>query len=235
MSLPHLDCLPNEKAADKLVLQTLEDYATSHPHIDILEAGCGRRWPYKLDGFDYRLTGIDIDAEALRIRKEDVGDLDEIVHSDLHKARFSEAQFDVIYSSYVLEHVYGVDALLGLFHKWLKPGGLLVIKVPDYQSVYGLITRITPHKFHIFYKRYFRGLRNAGKPGYGPYPTVHERAIARGPFHEFLSSNAMTMLQERGYGTLPGMQKHVSNTIGALTFGAYAGGHYNLLYISQKA
>ena len=43
--------------------------------LQILEAGCGRAWPLNLDGVDYRLTGIDLDANALKSRVESVGDL----------------------------------------------------------------------------------------------------------------------------------------------------------------
>jgi hypothetical protein len=51
--------------------------------LEILEAGCGRSWPLELAGIDYRLTGIDLDAEALRLRVKSVGDLHEAIVGDL--------------------------------------------------------------------------------------------------------------------------------------------------------
>ena len=32
--------------------------------LQILEAGCGRRWPLNLSGLQYKITGVDIDKTA---------------------------------------------------------------------------------------------------------------------------------------------------------------------------
>ena len=224
----------NERAVDEVVLDRLNEFAQSRGPLEILEAGCGRRWPYKLDGIDFRLTGVDVDEDALRIRKDTIGDLDTIMVGDLRDRLFEKDQFDVIYSSYVLEHVEGVDAVIENFSEWLKPGGLLIIKVPDYESVYGFFTRITPHWFHIFYKRYLRGLKNAGKPGFGPYPTIHEKVIARAPFKQATQKLDMEMVEELGYGTLPTAQQLFTRIVSMLTLGKLAGDHYNLLYVVKS-
>ena len=68
MKSEKLRIVRNERAADEFVIQCLRDHAQAHGRLDVLEAGCGRRWPYDLDEFDMHLTGIDVDEEALRIR-----------------------------------------------------------------------------------------------------------------------------------------------------------------------
>jgi hypothetical protein len=37
--------------------------------LNILEAGCGRHWPYDLTEIKHTLTGVDVDKEALEARK----------------------------------------------------------------------------------------------------------------------------------------------------------------------
>ena len=41
--------------------------------LQILEAGCGRKWPIDLSGVRYRLTGVDLDAKALEAVKTTSG------------------------------------------------------------------------------------------------------------------------------------------------------------------
>ncbi|WP_247649837.1 class I SAM-dependent methyltransferase [Mycobacterium ulcerans] len=107
--------------------------------LEILEAGCGLEWPINLDGIDYRLTGIDLNADALQRRVEKVGDLDEANLGDLTvKGTIPPGRYDVIYSSFVLEHIHDAEAALALMFDGLKPGGLLLLRIPDRDAAYGL-------------------------------------------------------------------------------------------------
>lgn len=160
--------------------------------ITILEAGCGRRWPLTLS-VQYRLVGVDPDAEALRARVAAHGDLDEYQINTLNDARFPERSFDVIYCSYVLEHVVGVEEVLENFARWIKPGGLLVLRIPDDRSVYGFLARTTPHWVHVLAKKYIFGLRNAGRPGFGPYPVVYERAMSLEALRRYCARRGYSM------------------------------------------
>lgn len=51
--------------------------------VRILDAGCGRMWSWDLGSLPYHLTGLDSDAEALRLRVEVLGDLDTAIVGDL--------------------------------------------------------------------------------------------------------------------------------------------------------
>ena len=153
--------------------------------LHFLEAGCGRKWPLKLCGVEYLLDGVDIDKNALEIRKNKVKDLDKAILGDLRCVNLKENEYDVIYCSYVLEHIQNAKEVLINFHRWLKPGGLLILKIPDRNSVFGYITRITPLWIHIAYKKYIRGNRHAGKTGFDPYPTFHDSVISREGIHKY--------------------------------------------------
>jgi 2-polyprenyl-3-methyl-5-hydroxy-6-metoxy-1,4-benzoquinol methylase len=86
--------------------------------LNILEAGCGRRWPFDLAGTEYRLTGVDLDQAALEIRKTRERDLHEAIHGDLRTVALPAGAYDVIYNSYVLEHVDGAEQVLRNFLLW---------------------------------------------------------------------------------------------------------------------
>ena len=139
--------------------------------LRVLDAGCGRMWNWDLGDVDMHLTGIDEDAEALRLRVEVKKDLDEAIVGDLRTVPLDDEAYDLVHSAYVLEHVSGAELVLDRMLAALRPGGLMVIKVPDGDSVYGWITRMTPHWVHVKYKRWIRRKKLAGTPGHGPYPS----------------------------------------------------------------
>ena len=166
--------------------------------IEILEAGCGRKWALNIEKVPFRLIGIDQDAAALENRKNVIRDLDEVLVGDLKSAQFAEQQFDVIYSSFVLEHVSGAAEVLDNFRQWLKPGGLMILKFPDKHSVFGFLTRMTPHWMHVAWKKYVQGVPNAGKPGFDPYPTFYDAVVSRKGMHEYCHDNGLTIEVEVG-------------------------------------
>jgi SAM-dependent methyltransferase len=234
MRLPPIPVLPDEPAVDEIVRARIRSYARAKEPIHILEAGCGRRWPYRFDDVDFVLTGVDLDADALRIRQEERRDLHAAVLGDLRTVSFDQHSFDIIYSAYVLEHVPQTERVLLNFLGWIKPGGLIILKFPDRDSVYGFITRITPHRAHIVYKRYLAGKPNAGKSGFGPYPTVHEPIIGRERFESFARAQGMRVEAAYGYGTLPSFQRLGTRLVAALSGGRLTAKYYNLMYILES-
>ncbi len=93
----------------------IKQKAISKGILNILEAGCGTRWALDLEGVDYTLMGVDIDKNALDIRKNNQRDLDIAIIGDLCNVRLRDNEYDVIYSSYVLEHVNGAEGVLENF------------------------------------------------------------------------------------------------------------------------
>ena len=136
--------------------------------LEILEAGCGRKWALDLDGVDYRLTGIDLDACAMESRLETEGDLNEAIVADLSvPGSIEEGRYDVIFSSYVLEHIRDAEIALENMVNGLKSGGILLLRIPDRESAQGWTVRHTPFSVHVAYYRYIVGYRDAGSPVMG--------------------------------------------------------------------
>lgn len=209
--------------------------------LQILEAGCGQKWGINLEGITYYLTGVDLDKKALEIRKNIINDLHEIIEGDLRIVELQQNYYDVIYNSFVLEHVKGAEKVLTNFISWLKPGGIIILHIPDPYSVWGFITRSTPHWFHVLFYRYILGFSNAGRVGYGPYPVYYDLVVSRKGIREFCAKNDLTIIAEYGDGySRPGqgitrVLIHLFKRIAsALSVGVLSSRHTNLAYVIQK-
>lgn len=239
----HLELIDSQRQEDELIEKFIRDMSDGCRPLDILEAGCGREWPFQLDDVDHVLTGIDRDRAALDIRKNTVADLDESIEGDLCFIDLPANRYDVIYCSFVLEHIEQADLVIENFVKWVKPNGLIIIKIPDPYSVYGFITRTTPHWFHVFFYRFFLESTTAGKPGYPPYPTYYNPIVSRRGIRKFCenSSNKLTLDAEYGDGFLrpgTGAKKILIHAIkkifNLLSLGTLSDRHTNLLYLLRK-
>lgn len=200
--------------------------------FNILEAGCGRKWPFEKGG--HTITGIDLDAIALEHRASVQKDLDRAVVGDLREVDLPPQSYDVIYCSFVLEHLDGARPVLDKFVRALKPGGLLMLTFPDRDSVYGFFTRITPLWVHVLYKRYVHGHKNAGRPGFPPYETYYDSVIARREFLSYTRDKALLVREEYGFIGVPAAVKAFIRVAGALSLGRLASRHVNLMYVLQK-
>jgi SAM-dependent methyltransferase len=224
--------LPELEVIDRAQVRQIMARYMRGKSLNILEAGCGRKWFFNKG--DHTITGVDMDPDAREHRKNVKKDLDRAVLGDLRTVPLPPGSYDVIYSSFVLEHLDGAEGVLDRFVKALRPGGLLMLAFPDRDSVYGFFTRITPFWFHVFYKKYFEGYQNAGKPGFSPFPTHHDEVIARGNFLDNCANNGLSVREEYGFHTVPRMVLRFIRIVGWLSFGKLASRHVNLMCLLQK-
>ena len=225
----------------KVIEQFIKQEALVKPNLKILEAGCGRMWRLELNDIKYELHGLDINKFALEKRKNIVKDLDKIILGDLRFVDLKKEEYDIIYSSYVLEHIQNAKMVVDNFAKWLKPGGLLILIIPDRNTVFGFLTRITPFWFHIMFKKYVKKNKNAGKLGFGPYPTFHEPIISRKGIHKYCKNSRFTIMAEYGHSfdlVGPGVAKLFirlfAKSISILTFGSLPWKYGGLTFILKN-
>ncbi len=100
----------------------VEAHARGRPRLKVLEAGCGREWYLRPEGVELEITGIDLDRAALEHRRDVRRDLHRAIHGDLKTAELPPGAYDVVYSSFVLEHVEGAETALELFSKAARAG-----------------------------------------------------------------------------------------------------------------
>ena len=169
-------------------LKELERYilreASSKASLKILEAGCGREWHLRPEGVKLEITGVDLDRNALEYRKNEQKDLQEAIVGDLRTASLPARAFDIVYSSFVLEHIDGAEQALDNIVRALKPNGLLIVRVPDLQGAQTFLARKMPRCAAIAYYRYAWNIKQAGQPGFAPYETYYDPVISSPGFHD---------------------------------------------------
>lgn len=100
----------------------------------ILDIGCGRGYflmacrehGYEVEGFDVSDDVAEYVRNTLKIP---------VVTGDIQSPEFQEGSFDVVTFWHALEHMEDPHAYVDRASRLLKEGGLLVIDVPNYQSM----------------------------------------------------------------------------------------------------
>ena len=99
----------------RLLEKTLSEKQLMGCHCTSYKAGCGQFWPLDLKDIQFTLAGNDIDGAVLHLRKAKHNDLDEMIVGDLRFLDLKKHRYDVIYNSYVLEHIDGAEGYGKLF------------------------------------------------------------------------------------------------------------------------
>jgi 2-polyprenyl-3-methyl-5-hydroxy-6-metoxy-1,4-benzoquinol methylase len=133
---------------------------------ELLDIGCGvgplRRW---LDRERFRITGLEWSEEAAALCR---GNYDACrVGSVEEEWPFREAAFDGVHAGAILEHVFDWHAPLNQANRVLRPGGQLVVSVPNlryWKEIRRLIRGKQPHwmsemlHIHAYTPKFLRDL-----------------------------------------------------------------------------
>jgi SAM-dependent methyltransferase len=167
----------------------LEGLLAERPRIDVYEAGGGSatRLPAGVRA-RARYTVVDLSPE--QIEKCDYAD--EKAVGDCTVWRRPDS-FDLVVAHHLLEHVPDVQAALENFAVSLRPGGIIAITSPRKNGLQGLVTRLTPHAFHVWYYRRM-GWPNAGKPGHQPFPVHFAPGLTREEMQAFADRAGLELL-----------------------------------------
>lgn len=164
----------------------LNDKLSGKTNLDVLEAGCGS---LKKISFNQpvTLTGIDISSKQLERNIY----LDTKIHGDLHTYKFQPSSFDVIVCWDVLEHLEKPSLALDNMANSLKPGGLMIIKLPNLLSLKGLITKFSPFSIHVLYYKLVYKKADAGKNDSGPFKTFLKSEVSPPSLKKYAASSGM--------------------------------------------
>jgi len=125
--LARLGIKPRLSDRVRAALGSALDEAETHSagSVAVLDAGCGRKSPLRrfrrrID----RLVGVD-----LHVPDPPLPYLDEFAMVDLclPGGPFADDTFDLILSNFTLEHFVDPPTALANMHRWLRPGGTLVV------------------------------------------------------------------------------------------------------------
>lgn len=109
----------------------------------ILEAGCGfGKTASEMARRGGNVTGIDINGDVLNIAKMVAVSLglsprDDISfqHGALESIPYPSDHFDIIWSENTIEHVDNIRQSINELYRVLKPGGLIIIRCPNYLGI----------------------------------------------------------------------------------------------------
>jgi SAM-dependent methyltransferase len=134
----------------------------------VLDAGCGPECILEY-GTDAEVTGLDVSPTILERNSR----LDHAIVADLAGAPLDDERYDLIVCWDVLEHLDDARAALDTMARALAPGGVLVLKAPSLNSPKGLVTKLTPYRFHVWVYRRFEVAGDAA-----PFPTRFDRSMS---------------------------------------------------------
>lgn len=102
------------------------------PKGKLLDVGAGNGGTLKIaKALGWDVLGIEIDQKAVtNIKKLGIN----VIQGDFNILNTLQEQYDCVICSHVLEHVYDPKKLINLLYKVLKPGGFLVLTLPNSQS-----------------------------------------------------------------------------------------------------
>jgi SAM-dependent methyltransferase len=120
------------------------------PRSSVLDLGAGAGIVTQMNFREHaaRVCGVDLDPRVAE-------------NPYLHEAKvaggegipYGNAEFDLVFSDNVLEHLDEPARVFAEVARVLKPGGYFLAKTPNRWHYMPIIARLTPHAFHRFYNR----------------------------------------------------------------------------------
>jgi SAM-dependent methyltransferase len=164
--------------------------------LAIYEAGGGSTSFLPLSVLDRAyVTVVDIDED--QIRNNDYAQ--QTILGDIQSHRFKPETFNLVICYNVIEHLADVEAALLGFCESLKQGGLVLIGAPNPKSLSGVVTKYSPHWFHVWFYRHVRGDKNAGLPGQAPFPTFFHPLVSLPRLETFAREHGLQVIYKKEY------------------------------------
>ncbi|MFQ5952349.1 MAG: class I SAM-dependent methyltransferase [Candidatus Omnitrophota bacterium] len=125
----------------KKYIDLIKKYLKKGSEQKVLEVGCGSSIDSHLIAEETKaeVYGIDISEKALKIAKDVSLNFEEKVHlsiGDARKLEFANDAFDLVFSQGLLEHFEKPVDILKEQIRVLKPGGILIVNVPQKYTAY---------------------------------------------------------------------------------------------------
>lgn len=115
----------------RLIESSLRRYGRDGRGLRLLDAGCGEgQFLEVFAQLGFEPHGLDIAPTAAAKARERVPEAEVVVASLEEPLPFPAGQFDVIWCTEVIEHLFDVGATLREFRRILRPQGLLLLTTP---------------------------------------------------------------------------------------------------------
>jgi SAM-dependent methyltransferase len=191
-----LDLPPGEARESLLAVHGILGTQLPQADLAIYEAGGGSTSFLPLEVLHRaHVTVVDIDEDQIRNNNY----AQKTILGDIQTCRFAPDSFDLVICYNVIEHLSDVEAALSGFCGSLKPGGLILIGAPNPTSLSGVVTKYSPHWFHVWFYRYVRGDKKAGQPGQAPFPTFFHPLVTLSRLESFAETHGLQLIYRKEY------------------------------------
>lgn len=125
---------------ERCLAQALKDHLPTLQG-EVLEVGCapGKWLAFMAEEFGLKPSGIEYSEAGMRATTQNFQMLGlesgRIYTGDFFQIK-PDRQFDVVMSFGFIEHFEDADSVVELHLRWLKPGGILILGVPNFRGVY---------------------------------------------------------------------------------------------------
>ncbi len=200
--------------------------------LDILVAGCAQHEPMALERIETRVSGVDEELPAVRAALAGRGDYATWSLGDMRSVHLPPRSFDVIQINFLLERIHHAELVFDRLLQALRPGGLVLLRMRDRESAYGLCVRMTPGWAR---RLVWRRLVPAGTPG--PLPKVYEPITSHEGLHTFCLTRGLMVADDLRATTGPAMGRIGSAMVAMvakLTRGRYPATHDEVTMVIRK-
>lgn len=113
-----------------------------------LDAGAGRgvQFPYDYKDTAARMAGADTDLAVM-----DNANLTDAAVANLASLPYGDAEFDLVFSKYVFEHLDRPADVMRELRRVMKPGAHLLIHTPNKWHYVATFATLTPTRFHAWF------------------------------------------------------------------------------------
>jgi SAM-dependent methyltransferase len=191
-----LELPPGEARQSLLTVHSILEATLPAGELSIYEAGGGSTSFLPLNVLRRaHVKVVDIDEDQIRNNTY----AQEAILGDIQTHRFLSDSFDLIICYNVIEHVPDVEAALLGFCNALKRNGQVLIGAPNPKSLSGIVTKYSPHWFHVWFYRYVRGIKKAGLPGEAPFPTHFHPLVTLANLEAFGRKHGLQVIYRKKY------------------------------------
>lgn len=142
---------PTTKSRKRLLASTLRQFLIpSDRPGKVLDAGCGNgEFTAFIKNIGFDVVGIDIARAAIEKASNSCPEVSFYIGSLEEKLPFHEGEFNAIWSTEVLEHIFDIHSYLSEFNRVLNEGGVLILTTPFHGLVKNLAITL------VWFERHF--------------------------------------------------------------------------------
>ena len=165
--------------------------------LTIADAGCGAKAPMLVTLIGKAKLLIGIDRIDFHPSLHNIGL--KLLNNDLGKIEIENSSVDIIVSKSVMEHIEDVDKVYNEFNRILKPGGSVLLLVPNFWDYVSILSYAIPNRLHKYIVS-----KMSGRASEDTFPTYYKsntnRSICR-----LAKNSGFDVISMEYYGQYPYM------------------------------